>query len=185
MDLGPRRTLQYGSINTFIQDNLGETFNLDVIARAGPHQQDTKAALTRAKRTYQTALTRQTAINNTSAIIEMKVPEGRIDHRSYPSAVSYPMVMSWKWTNRSAKWKPIMYPKNFLQKRPQGDFCSRRRSDLAVGVFICTIDTSVAPAPKTEVPASTPKAPQEKAATVEAKKEEAMPKGMPLLQQVK
>ena len=67
----------------------------------------------------------------------------------------------------------------FAEKAGKVTFVAEEGADLAVGALICTIDTSVAPAPKTEAPAATPKpAPQEKTApVVEAKKEESYAKG--------
>ena len=59
----------------------------------------------------------------------------------------------------------------FAEKAGKVTFVAEEGADLAVGALICTIDTSVAPAPKAEAPAATPKAaPQEKAAPVEAAK---------------
>lgn len=67
----------------------------------------------------------------------------------------------------------------FAEKAGKVTFVAEEGADLAVGALICTIDTSVAPAPKAEVPAANPKAaPQEKVAPVEeAKKEESYAKG--------
>ena len=50
----------------------------------------------------------------------------------------------------------------FAEKAGKVTFVAEEGADLAVGALICTIDTSVAPAPKAEAPAATPKAaPQE------------------------
>ncbi|HCE85986.1 MAG TPA: dihydrolipoyllysine-residue succinyltransferase [Bacteroidetes bacterium] len=67
----------------------------------------------------------------------------------------------------------------FAEKSGKVTFVAEEGADLAIGALICTIDTSVAPAPKTEAPAAAPKpAPQEKAAPIEeAKKEKSYAKG--------
>ena len=67
----------------------------------------------------------------------------------------------------------------FAEKAGKVTFVAEEGADLAVGALICTIDTSVAPAPKTEAPAATPEpvAQEKTAPVVEAKKEESYAKG--------
>ena len=67
----------------------------------------------------------------------------------------------------------------FAEKAGKVIFVAEEGSDLAVGALICTIDTSVAPAPKKETPAESSKpTPKEKLDSVaEGKKEESYAKG--------
>ena len=155
----------------FIQDNLGEMFNLDVIARkrsASPWIQ--KAPFARAKRTYSNRIN---SINRNKqypmAIIEMKVPELAESITEVTLAqflisdgdvVEMDQPICEMETDKASQ-------ELFAEKAGKVTFVAEEGADLAVGALICTIDTSVAPAPKTRRQQQLQKAaPQEKAAPV-------------------